>query len=126
MNCISILGCRPPNTSNCACSFNEFREDIELGELTGVNSRSFSDTLDFLVVSLVGVFFCDHNVEIENGSETELSGAFEFLCKELGDFGFHPLLNSTKVVLIKQVQQIFELFLKELSVGLAHLKGSAF
>ncbi len=115
---------RTPDSCYGASSLNEFREDVDSGELFRVDSRAFSHTLDFLVIPFVGILFGDHDIEGKGGPEAELDTGV--MNEELGPFTLHLLFESSHIILIEQSNKVFELFLEELSIGLPHFIGSAF
>jgi hypothetical protein len=117
-----------PDTSNSACSFDELGNKVDSGKLLWMDSRSFTDSVDLFVVSFVGIPFGDHDVEVEDSSAEAIDALPEFMGYEFGHFGFidEDLFELVEVVVVEDFDDIFELGLEELAVGLAHLFGSAF
>ncbi len=113
-----------PDSSYSASSLNEFREDVDSGELFRVNSRAFSHTSDFFVIPFVGILFGDHDIEGKRRPEAELDTGV--MNEELGPFILHLLFECSHIILIEQSNKVLELFLEELPICLAHFIGSAF
>jgi hypothetical protein len=109
-----------PDSSDGAGGLDELREDVELGKLFSVDSRPFSHTLDFLIVSFVGILFGNHDIKSKRGPEPELDTTV--MNEELGPLFLHLAFKCSNIIAIKQPKEILELFLEELSVGLAHFK----
>ena len=77
-----------PDTCNCASGFDEFGDEVDSGELPGVNSGAFSNSMDFLVITFVGVFFGDHDVEVKDSSSESVGALSDFVGNKLGHFDF--------------------------------------
>lgn len=76
-----------------------------------MDSRSFSDAVDFLVVPLVGVPFGDHDVEIKDSATESIDSLSEFMGDEFWHFGLvdEELLQLVKVVVVEDLDDFLEL-----------------
>jgi hypothetical protein len=123
MDSLAAFSGRAPYSCYSAGSLNEFRENVDSGKLFRVDSRSFSHTSDFFVIPFVGILFGDHDIEGKCRPEAKLDTGV--MNEELGPFILHLLLKCSHIILIEQSNKVLELFLKELSISLAHFIGSA-
>lgn len=60
-----------PDSCHCACSFNEFWEDIESADLSGESffSNPFPNSFDLFVKSRACVSFGDLDIEVKQSVE---------------------------------------------------------
>lgn len=71
-----------------------------------MNSRPFRNPFDLLIISGIGVFFCDHNIELQDRSQWELGSPPKLFGQEFRDFLLHAFLNSIQVVIIENVNHV--------------------
>lgn len=126
MKSFALSRCGSPNTSNCACSLDKFWYQVDSSEFPGMNSRSLSDSVDFLIIPLVGVLFGDHDVEVEDSATESVDSLSEFMSYEFGHFGLinEQLFELIEVVIVEDLDNFLQFRFEKQSIGFAHLMGS--